>query len=121
MFSIFRGFNAIMRKEFTVVLRDPLTLFFMLFPPIVEMIAFGFALDNDVKYMATVVYNEDRSAESRRLIDMFVNTETFRISREVRSVEEMVTEIRRGKAYVGIQIPPDFARDLYSGRGAKVQ
>jgi ABC-2 type transport system permease protein len=121
MFNIFRGFNAIMRKEFTIVLRDPLTLFFMLFPPIVEMIAFGFALDNDVKHMATVVYNEDKSAESRRLIDMFVNTETFRISREVQSVDEMVAEIRRGKAYVGLQIPPDFARNLYSGRGAKVQ
>lgn len=121
MFNIFRGFNAIMRKEFTVVLRDPLTLFFMLFPPIVEMIAFGFALDNDVKYMATVVYNEDKSLESRRLIDMFVNTDTFRVSREVQSADELVAEIRRGKAYVGIQIPPDFARDLYSGRGAKVQ
>jgi ABC-2 type transport system permease protein len=121
VFNVFRGFNAIMRKEFTIVLRDPLTLFFMLFPPLVEMIAFGFALDNDVKYMATVVYNEDKSAESRRLIDMFVNTETFRISREVHSVDEMVAEIRRGKAYVGLQIPPDFSRDLYSGRSAKVQ
>jgi ABC-2 type transport system permease protein len=121
VFNIFRGFNAIMRKEFTVVLRDPLTLFFMLFPPLVEMIAFGFALDNDVKYMATVVYNEDKTLESRRLIDAFVNTDTFRISREVHSADEMVAEIRRGNAYVGIQIPPDFARDLNSGRGAKVQ
>lgn len=121
MFNIFRGFNAITLKEFTIVLRDPMTLFFMLFPPLVEMIAFGFALDNDVKHMATVVYNEDKTLESRKLLDMFVNTDTFRITREVSSVEEMVTEIRRGKAYVGIQIPPDFSRDLYSERGAKVQ
>ena len=121
MFNLFRGFNAIMLKEFTIVLRDPMTLFFMLFPPLVEMIAFGFALDNDVKYMATVVYNEDRTLESRRLLDMFANTETFRIIREVGSVEEMLAEIRRGNAYVAIQIPPDFARDLYSERGAKVQ
>src|SRR5687768_3274327 len=68
MFNIFRGFKAITLKEFTSVLRDPMTLFFMLFPPLVEMIAFGFALDNDVKYMATVVYNEDKSSESRRLL-----------------------------------------------------
>ena len=46
MKSPFRGFTAILYKEFIVVLRDPLTLFFMLFPPIVEMIAFGYALDN---------------------------------------------------------------------------
>src|SRR4051812_11246088 len=93
----------------------------MLFPPLVEMIAFGFALDNDVKHMATVVYNQDKTVESRRLLDMFVNTETFRIVRDVQSVEELAAEIRRGHAYVGIQIPPGFARDLYSGGGAKIQ
>jgi ABC-2 type transport system permease protein len=119
--NLFRGFHAIVTKEFIVVLRDPLTLFFMLFPPLIEMIAFGFALDTDVKHMATVVYNEDRTVESRRLLEAFVNTETFRVIREVGSVEEMSAEIRKGNAYVGIQIPPDFARDIRAGRGAKVQ
>ena len=61
----FRGFLAILFKEFIVVLRDPMTLFFMFFPPLIEMIAFGYALDNDVKHMATAIYNEDRTAESR--------------------------------------------------------
>src|SRR5262245_53514506 len=109
----FRGFNAILYKEFIVVLRDPLTLFFMLFPPLIEMIAFGYALDNDVRHMAMVVLNEDRSAESRKLIDTFVNTETFRVVAEVENAEEMAAFIRQGKAYVGLQIPPDFARDLH--------
>jgi len=121
MFNPFRGFNAILLKEFTSVFRDPMTLFFMLFPPLIEMIAFGFALDNDVKHMATVVYNQDKSAESRRLLEMFVNTETFRITKEVQSIDELAAEIRRGHAYVGIQIPPDFSHDLYSGTGAKIQ
>src|SRR6185295_9206422 len=121
LFNIFRGFKAIALKEFTSVLRDPMTLFFMLFPPLVEMIAFGFALDNDVKHMATVVYNQDKTVESRRLLDMFVNTETFRIVREVESIDDLAAEIRRGHAYVGIQIPPEFSRDLYSGNGAKIQ
>src|SRR3954463_6501444 len=119
--GLFRGLNAILLKEFTSVFRDPLTLFFMLFPPLVEMIAFGFALDNDVKHMATVVYNQDKTVESRRLLDMFVNTETFRIVKEVQSIDELAAEIRRGHAYIGIQIPPEFTRDLYSGRGAKIQ
>ena len=48
----FRGLSAILFKEFIIVLRDPMTLFFMLFPPLIEMIAFGYALDNDVKHMA---------------------------------------------------------------------
>src|SRR3954452_12071687 len=101
----FRGLSAILFKEFIIVWRDPMTLFFMFFPPIVEMIAFGYALDTDVKHMATVVLNEDRTTESRQLIEQFVNAQTFRVVGEVHSVAEMSAAIRQGKAYVGIQIP----------------
>src|SRR5437870_9216052 len=117
----FRGFSAILYKEFLVVLRDPLRLFFMLFPPVVEMIAFGYALDTDVKHMATLVLDEDRTAESRSLVDQFVNTQTFRVVGEVRSITELRDAIRRGRAYVGVQIPPGFTRDLRAGRTARVQ
>src|SRR5947199_6228438 len=117
----FRGFSAILYKEFLVVWRDPLTLFFMLFPPIVEMIAFGYALDTDVKHIATLVLDEDRTTESRQLIDHFVNTQTFRVAGYAQSITELAEGIRRGRAYVGLQIPPGFTRDLRAGRTARLQ
>jgi ABC-2 type transport system permease protein len=117
----FRGLGAILFKEFIVVWRDPMTLFFMFFPPLIEMIAFGYALDNDVKHMATIILNEDRTVESRQLIDRFVNTQTFRVVGEVKSLEEMKSEMRKGRAYVGIEIPPTFTRDVRAGRSAQVQ
>jgi ABC-2 type transport system permease protein len=121
MNKMFRGFTAILYKEFIVVLRDPMTLFFMFFPPLIEMIAFGYALDNDVKHMPMVILNEDRTTESRQLIDSFVNTQTFRVVGEVQSVSELAEAIRKGKAYIGLQIPPDFTRNLRAGRTARVQ
>jgi ABC-2 type transport system permease protein len=117
----FRGFTAILLKEFTVVFRDPTALFFMFFPPVVQIIAFGFALDNDVKHMATVVLNQDRTVESRLFLEKLENTATFRLVGEVASVEELSAAIRQGKAYVGVQIPPDFARNVRAGRNAQVQ
>ena len=117
----FRGFTAILYKEFLTVLRDPLTLFFMLFPPVVEMIAFGYALDTDVKHMATLVLDEDRTVETRELIDQFVNTQTFRIVGSASSITELAEGIRKGRAYVGLQIPPGFTRELRAGRTARVQ
>jgi len=117
----FRGLGAILFKEFITVLRDPITLFFMLFPPLVEMIAFGYALDNDVKHMAMAILNEDRTVESRQFLDRFVNTETFRIVAEVQNVEQLASEIRKGRAYVGLQIPPHFTRDVRAGHPAQVQ
>ncbi len=117
----FRGLGAILFKEFIVVWRDPMTLFFMFFPPLIEMVAFGYALDNDVKHMAMIVLDEDRTVESRQLVDHFVNTETFRVVGEVQSEEAMKREMRKGRAYVGLEIPPTFTRDLRAGNSAQVQ
>src|SRR3954463_13095406 len=117
----FRGLSAILFKEFIIVWRDPMTLFFMFFPPLVEMVAFGYALDTDVKHMAMVVFNEDRTVESRQFVDRFVNTETFRIVGEVHSINEMASDIRRGRAYAGIQIPPKFTEHVRNGQPAQVQ
>jgi ABC-2 type transport system permease protein len=117
----FRGLGAMLFKEFIVVWRDPMTLFFMFFPPLVEMIAFGYALDTDVKHMALVILNEDRTVESRQFIDRFVNTETFRVVGEVQSIDEMSSQIRKGRAYAGLQIPPKFTYNIRAGNPAQVQ
>src|SRR5438105_658242 len=71
--------------------------------------------------MAMAIVNEDRTVESRQFLDRFVNTETFRIVAEVQSVEQLASEIRRGRAYVGLQIPPHFTRDVRAGHPARVQ
>jgi ABC-type multidrug transport system permease subunit len=117
----FRGLGAILFKEFIIVWRDPMTLFFMFFPPLVEMVAFGYALDPDVKHMSMMILNEDRTVESRQFIDRFVNTETFRVVGEVRSVGALASEIRRGRASIGLEIPPTFTRDVRAGNPAQVQ
>jgi len=121
MKSPFRGFNAITYKEFIVVLRDPFTLFFMFFPPLMEMIAFGYALDNDVKNMALVVLDEDRTLESRQLVQRLANTQTYRLIGEAQNITELAAAMRQGKAYAGLHIPPDFTRNLLAGRTAHVQ
>src|SRR5204863_6682193 len=117
----FRGLGAILFKEFIIVWRDPMTLFFMFFPPLVEMVAFGYALDTDVKHMAMVIFNEDRTVESRQFIDRFVNTETFRVVGEVQSIDQMASEIRKGRAAAGLQIPPKFTYKIHNGQPAQVQ
>src|SRR5256886_8192508 len=98
-----------------------MALFFMFFPPLVEMIAFGYALDTDVKHMSMMILNEDRTVESRQFIDRFVNTETFRVVGEVKSIDALASEIRRGHASVGLEIPPKFTRDVRAGHPAQVQ
>lgn len=118
---LLRGFTAILYKEFIVIFRDRATLFFMFFPPLIQIIAFGFALDNDIKHMSMIVYDEDNTYESRLLIDRFVNTQSFRVVGHVYNIDALSQAIRAGKAYVGLQIPPDYTRRLRGGQTARVQ
>src|SRR5438874_3516779 len=116
----FRGLGAILFKEFIIVWRDPMTLFFMFFPPLVEMIAFGYALDTDVKHMSMMILNEDRTVESRQFIDRFVNTETFRVVGEVKSIDALASEIRKGRASAGFEFPPKLTGAVRAGHRDRV-
>src|SRR5439155_141611 len=78
-------------------------------------------VDENVKHMAMLVFNEDRTVESRQLIDRFVNTETFRVVGEVQSLEQLKSEMRKGRAYAALDIPPNFTRELLAGHSAQVQ
>jgi ABC-2 type transport system permease protein len=68
-----------------------------------------------------VVLDEDRTTTSRAFIEKFVNTQSFRVVAQVQNLSELSEAIRKGQAYVGIQIPPDFTRESRAGRTARVQ
>lgn len=102
------GCFAILTKELIHMARDPVTIVFAMFPPIVQVIAFGFAIDTDVRNLRTVIFNEDRRSESWELIDAFRNTGVYHITHYVNSRRELTQTLVEGRAVVGIEIPPDF-------------
>ncbi|MEK7795255.1 MAG: ABC transporter permease [Candidatus Hydrogenedentota bacterium] len=116
-----RGVTSIMYKESIHIVRDPLTLFLMLLVPGLQITIFGYAIDLDVKNVATVVYNLDGRPASRELVDAFKHSSYFDVRKVVTSDDEMVREVIADRAKVGLKIPPDYSDDLLMGRPAQVQ
>src|SRR3954452_11465302 len=77
------------RKKMLHILRDPTTLFFTLFIPVMEMFMLGYAIDTNIKYVRTVVWDEARTQESHRLIERFESSQSLRIVGVVHSQEEL--------------------------------
>jgi ABC transporter DrrB family efflux protein len=117
---MFRGLWPILTKEIIHIRRDPATRFILAIP-LVELLLFGYAIDTDVKNVPTVVFDLNRDAESRELINEFENTRYFRIVGEVHSDEELRNAIVSGRAKVGIKFPPDYSTNLVNRRPAQVQ
>ena len=113
------GFFAVFRKELTQMLRDRGTVMFALAVPVFELILFG-VIDMNAKHIPTVIFDQSRSQESRRLVDQFEATSYMRITEYAQSREELQHEIVAGRAQIGVEIPPDYARELSAGRQANV-
>src|SRR5436190_651350 len=111
---------TVARKEILHVLRDPATLFFALFIPIVEMFMLGYAIDTNVRHIRTVVLDQARTQESRLMLRRFENSEDFQIVQEVFTDEALSRAIVAGKARVGIKIPEDYSRRLEAGQTAQI-
>jgi ABC-2 type transport system permease protein len=116
----FGGLWPILRKEAIHIRRDPMALFFTIFVPLVQLFLLGYAINTNVRNVKTVVLDEARTQESRRLLDRFTNSGDFLISSYVSSDEELNREIVAGRARVGIKIPPDFSQRILDRETAQV-
>jgi len=112
---------AVIHKEFLHIVRDPRTLLLIFLLPVMELTIFGFAVNTDVKHLATVVYDEDQSPLSRRLVEALVQSSYFDVSQRVQSDQEVRRALDLGLAKAGLHIPPNFTRNLTAGYGAPLQ
>ncbi|MCB1214060.1 MAG: ABC transporter permease [Deltaproteobacteria bacterium] len=116
-----RRTGAIIWKEFLHILRDPKTLALIVIMPVMQLTIYGYAINTDVKHMSTIVFNEDQTPLSRRLIDSLVESSYFDIEFEAKSLKDISDSLDLGKAKVGFHIPPHFAQDMLSGKGTQLQ
>ncbi|MEI6740651.1 MAG: ABC transporter permease [Gemmatimonadaceae bacterium] len=108
-------------KEFVQLRRDRLTLAMMTGLPAIQLLLFGYAIQTDVRKLPTVVLDESRSSESRRLVQVLQNTDNFRVVASVQSRTEAQDWIERGAARVALVVPPDYARHIHRGTTATAQ
>jgi ABC-2 type transport system permease protein len=111
---------SVARKELLHIIRDPATLFFALFIPVLELFMLGYAINTNVRRVRTAVFDQCRTEESRRLLQAFENSTSFRIVAQAWSDEELSRAIVAGEARVGIKIPENYSRQLEAKQTAQV-
>jgi len=116
-----RRLGAIVRKEFLQLLRDRLLVGLIFYIYTADVLLCTFALSFDVRNLTLAVYDQDRTAVSRTLVERFTATEYFGKLIPVGSPAGVDRTLDSGTADLALVVPPGFGRDVSAGRAAEVQ
>lgn len=115
-----RRLLAYARREALEILRDPIRLAFALLGPLLLMVTFGYGISFDVEHLNYAVLDQDRTVESRRLLEQFEGSRYFDPVADVGDMAALDGLLRAGRLALGVEIPAGFGRDLEAGRRPEV-
>jgi ABC-2 type transport system permease protein len=118
---MFTRLTAMLVKEFTQILRDAKMRAVIFLVPLVQIIIFGYAVNTDVKHIATAIYDLDNSVASRELAMRLEQSGYFDIVARVGTVAEIRDLIDHSRVKAAVQINRGFAAEIAAGRTAPVQ
>ncbi|KGF68072.1 mannose-1-phosphate guanyltransferase [Hoeflea sp. BAL378] len=111
----FRRLMAIIIKEGIQMRRDRITFAMMLGVPLMQLVLFGFAINNDPKGLPAALVTASQDHYTRAMVSAMENTGYYRFDHVVASAEEANRLIQSGAVSFVVTIPSDFARRVERG------
>jgi len=111
----------LMQKEFRQIFREKANLGIIFIMPIIQLLILGFAITTDVKSIATIIVDEDRTVMSRSIIESFGTNRTFNFLGLAASVKQAVRQMDLAKTKLIVVIPYDFEKNIRLGRIPVIQ
>ncbi len=106
---------AIIAKEFIEMRRDRATFGMILMIPLMQLILFGYAINNNPRYLPTAIVNDDETNFTRRILVSMENSTYFQFISPAVSEEQAHELLKKGKVQFVVNFPPNFTDDLVKG------
>ncbi len=91
-----RRIAAVIAKEARELWRDPVTIAISVLMPLVMLFLFGYAITLDVHDVSLGVLDRDTTPASRRLVDGFVQSGYFRLTRTFSTTHDIDEALQSG-------------------------
>ncbi|MBN9253050.1 MULTISPECIES: ABC transporter permease [unclassified Mesorhizobium] len=106
----FARLGALLIKEFIQMRRDRITFAMMLGVPLMQLVLFGFAINNDPKGLPTALVAMSNDQYTRAMVSALEMTGYYRFDHVVGSAAEAEALMAKGAVSFVVTIPADFAR-----------
>ena len=118
--GFWRRLRAIVVKEVQQLRRDRLTFAMMFGVPIMQLLLFGYAINDDPRNLPTAVLVQDNGGFSRSILTAMNNSGYFDITVQARSQHELDRALERGQVQFAVIIPADFTTRVVRGDAAQI-
>lgn len=108
----FRRLVAMLIKEFIQMRRDRVTFAMMLGVPLMQLILFGYAINNDPKGLPSALVTASHDRFSRAIVSSLEQTGYYRFDHVTASAAEAEALIAKGEVAFVVTIPSDFSRRI---------
>ena len=112
---------SLVKKELLAVLRDKKSRMALIIPPVIQICIFGYAATMNVTRVPYVVLDKDGGETAAQYIADLEGTGIFRRQAAAATEKDIDRMIDNREIVVGLTIPPDFSRNLQTGRPASLQ
>ncbi len=110
---------ALLRKESIQILRDAMTLRFIIAIPLMQLFLFGYAINSDPKHLPAGLLSIEDSKYTRTIAAALNNSGYYNL-RIVRSEAEADEGLASGDLIFVVEMPPDFDRAVDRGESPGV-
>ncbi len=111
----FARLGALLIKEFIQMRRDRITFAMMLGVPLMQLVLFGYAINNDPKSLPAALLATSNDQYTRAMVSALENTGYYRFDHVAKTAAEAELLMARGDVAFVVTIPADFARRVERG------
>ncbi|MBD2461107.1 ABC transporter permease [Oscillatoria sp. FACHB-1407] len=112
---------ALATKEVNQIIRNKQLIFLLVFPPTIQLLVYGFALNPEVHFLKLGVVDYANSIRSHELVSALTENRIFITQDYLFSEQALGEQVQQGQITAGLIIPPEFDRQLAESQTADVQ
>lgn len=116
----FARLGALLIKEFIQMRRDRITFAMMLGVPLIQLVLFGYAINNDPKSLPAALVATSSDPYTRAIVAALQTTGYYRFDHVTQSAEEAEFLMARGDVAFVVTIPADFAKRVERGDNPQI-
>ncbi len=119
-FFSLRRLGAMLMKEFIQMRRDRITFAMMLGVPLMQLVLFGYAINNDPKSLPAALVATSNDHYTRAIVSALQTTDYYRFDHVAASAAEAEQLMASGRVSFVVTIPADFARRVDRGDSPRI-